>query len=385
MKNYIEITDVELRDNSSTGEWEIKDFKLNIFPATDSTDALNILKVDYTPQIGDKLFFLPGVNIPRVKLKELTLNYNIKTVRDINEATVIFGSKHSEGKMISTKWYYHIRTEDFKNCFEALKPGLDAQTIERVETALEFYTENIILGDWSILQDFTNDDIGVYRKNLVVNPGAKASSNRKSCYLYAVDTDYLELYKNLEGKTIIDESGLVDKLNGDDAIIITPEVFEQLKAMFQSSDDSNHVIAMEIMANSNYKESLLYLGMLFKEHSYEINNCSTRHHVNFKSLLSYFAKNKYNMQSSLDDIVRSLIEKEVLTTDKLDILMERYHQEIVNGGNTTFFKIKTITASEEILLNLNTNYKYSLSADYIPFEVEEKAAEVPQEDNIKWI
>jgi hypothetical protein len=46
--------------------------------------------------------------------------------------------------------------------------------------------------------------------------------------------------------------------------------------MFQSSDDDNHVLAMEIMANSHYENSILYLLMLISEFHYTISNTHTR-------------------------------------------------------------------------------------------------------------
>jgi hypothetical protein len=43
--------------------------------------VFNVNHTDYTPNKGDKLFFLPGVNVPRIKLKDLGLKYGIKTVQ----------------------------------------------------------------------------------------------------------------------------------------------------------------------------------------------------------------------------------------------------------------------------------------------------------------
>ena len=61
-----------------------------------SSDAFNIVKNEYIPMKGDKLYFLPGVNIPRIKLKDLATKFGIRTVRDVNEATIIFGSSKTK-------------------------------------------------------------------------------------------------------------------------------------------------------------------------------------------------------------------------------------------------------------------------------------------------
>ena len=44
----------------------------------------------YEPTIGDKLFFAKSVNIPRVKLKNLTKDYKIKATTKIEEANAVF-------------------------------------------------------------------------------------------------------------------------------------------------------------------------------------------------------------------------------------------------------------------------------------------------------
>jgi hypothetical protein len=136
--------------------------------------------------------------------------------------------------------------------------------------------------------------------------------------------------------------------------------------MFKSNDNDNHILAMEIMANSNYIESLLYLEMLFKEHSYAISNCHTKNHVNFKSLIGFLKKNKSYLGTDIDDIVKSLIDKGVLTTDKLDVLMRKYSNEIGHSGNSEYFKVKTVTINEDLLKQLNTNYIYEHVEDFIP-------------------
>jgi hypothetical protein len=143
-------------------------------------------------------------------------------------------------------------------------------------------------------------------------------------------------------------------------------MYEQIHQMFESSDKDNHILAMEIMANSNYTESLLYLEMLFKEHSTAMGNCHTRNHVNFKSLVNYLGKNKTYLSTSLDKIVRSLIEKKVITKDMMDVLMRRYADEIADGGDSTYFKVKTITLNEDLLKSLNVNYTYEHVEDFIP-------------------
>lgn len=82
------------------------------------------------------------------------------------------------------------------------------------------------------------------------------------------------------------------------------------------------------------------------------------------------------MSTGLDDVVSALITKKVLTVDMLNILMDKYSNEIVHRGNSTFFRVKTITADEETLALINNNFVYKIKDDFIPVEREELVEEV---------
>ena len=333
-----------------------------------SIDTFNINQNGYTPMKGDKLYFLPGVNIPRIKLKDLATKFGIRTVRDVSEANVIFGSSKTKDKMTGYTWKYKIPTTIVQLFFETYKNDLDTYQYSKLENALEFYTEEYILTDWSTARTFTDNDLPQWN-SYSQQPqflSFNESRNTSSEHVHEVNKDYIHLYDLIKGREIIDESCLLDQLNGDDAVIIDADMFTQLSTMFNSSDDDNHILAMEIMANSKYKESLLYIEMIFKNHAYTIGQSNTKNHVNFKSLLSYLNKNNRYIDTSLDDIMDSLISKKVLTKDKVDILLENYGEEIKNRGDSTYFKVQTITVNEDTLSLLNENYNYKVIEDYEP-------------------
>jgi hypothetical protein len=50
----------------------------------------------------------------------------------------------------------------------------------------------------------------------------------------------------------------------------------------------------------------------------------------------------------------------------MDILMTRYSDEIAYGGDSTYFKVKTITLNEDLLKSLNVNYTYEHVDNFIP-------------------
>jgi hypothetical protein len=199
---------------------------------------------------------------------------------------------------------------------------------------------------------------------------------RSSNTFYQVNNNYAEYFPKVLNTTILTEAALLKHINGADAVIIDSVMFDQLSDMFKSSDNDNHILAMEIMANSNYIDSLLYLELLFKEYHNQMFNCHTKKHVNFKSLLGYLGKDSY-MNTDIDDIMKSLIDKGVVDTDKIDIIMKKYAHEIESRGGTDYFKVKTITVDEATLALLNKNYVYKNIEDFVPEgQVEEEVVEL---------
>ena len=357
-------------ENNRLTEIDIKIETTNYFDP--SIDTFNINQNGYTPMKGDKLYFLPGVNIPRIKLKDLATKFGIRTVRDVSEANVIFGSSKTKDKMTGYTWKYKIPTTLVQLFFETYKNDMDDYQFSKIDNALEFYTEEYILTDWSTARNFTDNDLPQWNSysQQPQYTDYHSKSRASSEHVHEVNKEYIHLYELIKGREIIDESCLLDQLNGDDAVIIDADMFTQLSTMFNSSDDDNHILAMEIMANSKYKESLLYIEMIFKNHAYTIGQSSSKNHVNFKSLLSYLNKNNRYIDTSLDDIMESLISKKVLTKDKVDILLKNYSEEINNRGDSTYFKVQTITVNEDTLSLLNENYNYKVIEDYEPSIVE---------------
>ena len=376
-------------ENNRLTEVDIKIETTNYFDP--SIDTFNINQNGYTPMKGDKLYFLPGVNIPRIKLKDLATKFGIRTVRDVSEANVIFGSSKTKDKMTGYTWKYKIPTTLVQLFFETYKNDMDDYQFSKIDNALEFYTEEYILTDWSTARNFTDNDLPQWNSysQQPQYTDYHSKSRASSEHVHEVNKDYIHLYDLIKGKEIIDESCLLDQLNGDDAVIIDADMFTQLTTMFNSSDDDNHILAMEIMANSKYKESLLYIEMIFKNHAYTIGQSNTKNHVNFKSLLSYLGKNNRYIDTNLDDIMESLISKKVLTKDKVNILLENYSEEIKNRGDSTYFKVQTITVNEDTLSLLNENYNYKVIEDYEPSIVEnleeEKLDEVIEDELINEI
>lgn len=340
----------------------------------DGNTLLNIVKTPYAPQQGDKIYFLPEVSVPRVKFKNVSVQYGIKTVRDVKQANVFFGCSKSIHHMTINKWAYRLPTSELKEFIQLIDHRLDGHTKDKIETALEFYENEEVTISWTIM-------------NNIVGAIADNHCSDYSQRMVIIDDDYKEEYEHLESLTIYDESCVIDILNGEDATVIDEEMFEHLSEMFKSSDTDNHVLAMEIMANSKYTESLVYLELLFNAYANRIMDIHSKNHVNFKSLISYLGKEMRYLHTDIDKICNSLIKKGQFTVDKVEIIMEHLSEYIQNNGNSKYFTVKTITIHPDHIATLDSNYTYNVQDDYVnpemPIEFDDEEERVPDlEDDV---
>ena len=353
MKTYLFIHDVEATHNELIMKVE------PLYCADDKNNFLPVNNKDYTPTKGDKLYFLPGVNIPRVKLKDLTLQHGIKTVRDIDQATHVFCGNNTKDKLVNSHWYYDLDTELLREIVDNSEGLMDDYYRENLRQALEFYTEPVVIVEYSSASTLRNSGLPVLDK---IDGAVLRSSN----VYYTVDEENKDLFPGILSLDLFNESKLLKYINGVDAATIDDTMFLQISDMFKSSDQDNHIIAMEIMANSNYIDSLLYIEMLFERYATQMSNCRTKNHVNFKSLISFLGKDKSYMGTSIDDVVESLIAKDIFDLEKVEAIMKHYGQEIADQGGTKYFEVKSVTLNEEAAKLLNTNYVHETFPDFIP-------------------
>ena len=342
-----------------------------------SQDKLfHLTDIDYTPTKGDKICLLPGVQLPRTKLKAFNDEYGTKNVREANNADYIFASDKSFNEYFvnGSSWYYKMTKSDLDKLIPYFSSVLnvdpvdisDLKDIVEAHETLYGEVECTVNYNWSTLNDL---------RDVIAKKKIELSSKCDDSITYhEIHSDFIEEVKFLKTQTIYDVSGLIASISAKN-VVIDYEMYGQLKNMLNSNDTDNHVLAMEIMANSNIVESLLFIEMLFKEHSYEMYNCHTRNHVNFKSLCSMINKERYRYSTELDDIVKSLINFNVLTTDKLNLLMRHYNAEIMQTGNSTYFHVKTITVADIVHQTVNENYTYTIVDDFEAVVTEEETVE----------
>lgn len=316
----------------------IRGFNVDIIEGLEDSVSTFVNSKGYVPTKGDTIYLLPGVNIPRMKLKDLALNLGIRVVRDPAKATVVFSGKSSVGKLTTSTWYYFANANTILENVKKLCK--DDYYIDKLETAISSTGATRVCSGWSDMRNtLCNGDPSIY----------------ESQYIYGIEPEYVDTYNAIQGKPIYCESELITNINGDDSTVIDYDVYKQLKNMFESSDDDNHILAMEIMANSHYENSILYLLMLISDFSHKISNTHTKNHVNFKSMLAYFNWIPRNISSqSADDIIKIIDGKGLLTLDMIKILYKEYTDDIHRSiAYDEVFEIKEITIKQDYLDKLN--------------------------------
>ena len=331
----------------------------------------------YTPTQGDTIYLMPGVNIPRAKLKDLALNHGIKIVRDSDKANVIITGKATPGKVLHGNWYYSAPIAKIEEYLD--KVDVDEYYKDKLRTAMLSSESNNVYFNYSTKVSITS------RVVTSVFTGA-------SHHYYYIDDEWKQLIDNCQNKAVYEEAELLAMINGDDAVTITNEIYTQLREMFKSSDQDNHIMAMEIMANSNYVESALYLLMLLEEYGHKIANCHTKNHVNFKSMVSYFSLRVRDVDClDPDDVSKKLTALGLLTTEWLNILLEsRLDWFVTNIARSSTFNIASMVPTPEVSVAINSDYRAEISFDdkkspILDFsidanEVPEKIEEVDKDD-----
>ena len=337
----------------------------------------------YSPKPGDVVYIGPGCNIPRIKLKDLMINNAIKSTTDFNKATHLFiDTKFSA--IVTDSWFYLENSKNILEFFNLAKENelLESQELEYIQNLMKDCSDDESIGIPHQLANRISKKVDpIYSKARISPTGRGSVYNSNFKFIVA---EYVDLYNFIQSNQdkLYNYKSLICHINSSDSITIDEKVFDQLSAMFNSNDADNHILAMEIMANSNYLDSLMYLEMLFCDHGHVINLVKTKRHVNFKSLTDFLGKYTNHLNSTNShDIIQSLIDKGVVTLEKVHYVFEKYKNEFYTGS--THFTVKEVTLSDDLLKIVNENYVNTVQEDYVPEEREK--VEEEKSDEFSWI
>ena len=360
---------------------------------------LNFNTSKWTPQMKDKIYFMKGCTVPRIKLKDLSVKYKIRTTTDLSAATVVVGSDRAGEKLFKCTWMHMIHPKVFTATMEALKEVSDdfdnyySNQVDDILTGFDMDTLEYVGVDWHTanlcnpknrsngpLPKKILEKLGLTEAQYVASEYYKISKNSHN--VWTISDDNLEIYEDVKSKNIIEQNALLEVVNGDEAVLIDLDTYQNLRNMFKSSDSDNHVMAMEIMANANYLDSLLHLEMLFFHHSHQIENSRTKNHVNFKSLKNYLGRGSYS-NSHIDGVFETLLSFGKLDQTALAFIMADQKKYFEDNGYSAYVKPSAYGIDPKYAPQLNYKWVHKTEAFVDEITVPEVEEEEVVEDTVE--
>lgn len=324
---------------------ELKELKLTNFWYYKDDKRINY-KREYIPQNGDRIFIDPQCNIPRFKLRAWGEPQNISIVRSIDKANIKVVCDNTTDSYLQSKYWAVMRISEFKllpknKKYDEVYKFIDA----KLETG-EITSKDYIGCDYHFelkIEDLVDRD----EDNLF-----------ESVHLYFFDEerDGEKMIRELSdpNNPFYHENAILNIINDAHGTVMDEEMYNTIKSLFESSDENNHVVAMESMANCKYSESAIFLLKLIQQYKSQIYNNRVKNNVNFKSLLNFFNVNLYRSYD-IEQMLDSLKHANLFTSENLSILYPEIMESVQLTGNFDYFEVDTIKLTDNGLKALQTS------------------------------
>ena len=361
-----------LEDNPNDTDFEFK--IINVLTDGKPRNILYSL-AKYTPNNKDKLFFYPGCDVPRYKVREWGNKYNISITTDESKATHSIAGKKTVNACLQDIRYFSEDSDVYCSWLRLnFQPSLQINELIALIKQCEYKS---VLIDRNSCNNFGMQSFG-YGKTYNHSPHTSSTYGFK-CFLgdmahsdwttynrltTVTDEDFARLNNlNNPSYTVYSEQSLIELVNEDSAII-DKTMYNQIRTMFESTNREDKLMALSIMSNCNVKPSLHFLLLLLREFSGQIVSLKEHKHVNFKSLLKYLALPNWDYLN-VDDIIQCLMNKDELTMEIITEVADEVKRSMQKDHNTKHFKINTITVSDEVKNHMMDKIKLQQSTQLI--------------------
>jgi hypothetical protein len=376
MKKMLKVLCLTVPANSDT-------FKLEVTHAIPDTSG-NITKgwgrqtpanpVDKTKELDinsiKTIYFAPKVNVPRERVRPFLEEKGIKIIRDADKADAVIVADDTYEYNINNKWGNACGTASMLHFLRSFNGAVNSN---QIIAQIEAYVNSGELDSNYVIYDI-NQLNSVYRHNpncvkSQSNWGVRYTSPDQSDFggdAQATDRGYISEVKDhtIYDPTYIsrcyDQSAILRHLGEN---VIDEESYESIRTMLSSSDKSNHLIAMTIMANSNYEQSFMHLAFLLEEFGNgPIYNHSYKNTVGFKSLTKWMGYTKYRFDK--DRILEISLEKKLLTHELLAIAKAHY----LKGASaySSHFDVAEIKLNPESQEKIDKYFKEKENGNRLP-------------------
>jgi hypothetical protein len=287
----------------------------------------------------DKVYFTKSSTIPRYKLKEHLEQNKIeinKTNRIASANTYVVGLNAYKTLIYSNDAFGHNTNKYFvvpvNDIIQYCERGFKVKAFDRnITEVLVPYSYKDSNHSFATLSNYPTTQI----IPVEVGWGAAKANDILESFVYIAN-------KSTTPKIVFDETLLEDCNTG---IVIDHEIYENLRGMLEGKNKDNISMAMEIMSNSDYNESKLYLLMLLNEFGYRLRQVPKT--VNYQSLLNYFIEYKDTMSNNWERFSDHMLNRVCKTDDDKEII-KRY---ILDCFNRFLKNSKTKFTLNDIVIN----------------------------------
>lgn len=189
-------------------------------------------------------------------------------------------------------------------------------------------------------------------------------NEKDSKWVLTLNKDHNLKFDILNDSRIFAEDEILKYVNIDN--VMDEESFNNVKSLFESEDSSNHMLALEIMANCDYRKSAVYLLLLFEKYSHQIYNSPSRKHVNFKSFLKFFDLN-VSRNYSVSDIMNTLKRTKLATPDNLEIVIKYTKEDLLSSQAEDHLVIKVLVPNDETKKFIKESVIDTAIEDNVPY------------------
>jgi hypothetical protein len=278
----------------------------------------------------DKVFIMPGVTIPRYKIRETGKEIGFDIVRSLSKATkVIYCHKQVTDEMIKKQSCIGIEIKHVKLLFDQY--NMDT-------TELENSTNENIIVDYEIYYAL---------KKLYTNIFASDDIDSSHFYTYLYTDSVYETLINelLSGtKVIISDKDVMKQCNGSKPL--DAESYKRLVSMFKTNQ--NQEIAMELLCNCDYDQSMVYILKLLSQFNFRA--MPGTNHINYKSFRQYMTTHwgidPSYYSGNIVDIIGKLADNGKLKREYLTEFKDEILDHVQRYGNNHIFTVGSIQMNE---------------------------------------
>lgn len=302
--------------------------------------------------LGDKVYFGKLSNIPRHRIKEYFENSTSKKTSRIEQATTIIFSRE------------HLI--NFKKNLERLELK-ESLFLEKTPELLSYITKNVT-SDWTykkITPCFTNDSklfiINYYKNTNLLNdlvPNFKRIIDTTLIKPRYIETLYRNTYskeilnyldiilKNPSINILFDEDFLAD-LNSE-GIELDSDYLSTLNSMFESREQANINLALEMLSNVNIEKNYFTIALLLNKYQNLFSwgsGLSMSQNKSFKSIEKYLKDKGINYQSDWRSFNSAMYKNSQNDPEKIEIIMRSILENLnkyMKEGNTGNLNLSSI-------------------------------------------